>query len=118
MKLVKRFTFDSAHYLPKYAGKCKQLHGHTYTLEVIVDGAVNPDTGMIIDFHDVDQIVKSRILSTLDHHCLNDVIENPTAENVATYILTALQKNIPDFKTSLRLYETGTAYVELESLKG
>ncbi len=114
MKLVKKFTFDSAHYLPNYAGKCKQLHGHTYTLDVIIGGKVNPDTGMVMDFFDIDYIVKSKILPALDHHCLNDVVPNPTVENVALYILAALKHDIKDFELGIRLWETASGYVELQ----
>ena len=113
MKVVKKFTFDSAHYLPNYVGKCKQLHGHTYTLEVIVDGAVNQDTGMVVDFHDIDFFVKSKILPELDHHCLNDVVVNPTAENVAVY--RARKLKIKFKSVGIRLWETQTAYVELNT---
>lgn len=113
MKLVKKFSFDSAHYLPNYAGKCKQLHGHTYYLEIIVTGEPNPDTGMIIDFYDIDYIVKGKILSKLDHHCLNDVLPNPTVENLAIFILNDICQNMPDFPIGIRLYETPSGYVEI-----
>lgn len=113
MKVVKKFTFDSAHYLPNYVGKCKQMHGHTYTLEVIVSGSVNPDTGMVMDFFDIDYLVKGKVLPQLDHHCLNDVVQNPTVENVAIYILNLLKKDISGFEIGIRLWETQTGYVEL-----
>src|SRR5512138_711559 len=104
MKLVKRFTFDAAHFLPNHSGKCKQLHGHTYTLDIIICGKVNPDTGMVVDFHDIDYIVKSRVLPELDHHCLNDVISNPTAENVAAHIYSTLILQLGSFdKIGIRL---------------
>ena len=113
MKVVKRFTFDSAHYLPNYNGKCKQMHGHTYMLDVIIDGKINQDTGMIVDFHDIDFIVNRKVLSDIDHHCLNDIIENPTAENVVIYILEKLKKEFRDFKITLRLWESQSSYVEV-----
>lgn len=112
MKIVKRFTFASAHYLPDYNGKCKQLHGHTYVLEVSIIGEVNPDTGMVMDFHQLDYTVKSKVLEYLDHKCLNDVIKNPTAENVALWIMNELCKHVKE-KISIKLWETETSHVEL-----
>lgn len=112
MKLIKKFTFDSAHHLPQYVGKCKQLHGHTYHLEVVVDGEVNPDTGMIIDFASLKHIVISKALDYLDHKLLNDVIDNPTAENTIVWIKERIEPHIPG-KITLRLWETPDSYVEL-----
>lgn len=112
MKVVKKYTFDAAHYLPRYVGKCKQLHGHTYTLEVIIEGSVNPDTGMVVDFYDIDTVVKNEVMSLLDHKCLNDIIENPTSENVLMFVHEILRKRFCDYKVVLRLWETRSAYVE------
>jgi 6-pyruvoyltetrahydropterin/6-carboxytetrahydropterin synthase len=112
MKIIKRFSFDSAHYLPNYVGKCKQLHGHTYHLEVIIDGEVNPDTGMVLDFAKIKLIVKTKVIDILDHKLLNDVIEIPTAENIAFWIKEKIIKDLPGTVT-LRLWETDNSYVEL-----
>ena len=112
MKVIKKFTFDAAHHLPNYNGKCKQLHGHTYHLEVIVEGTVNPDTGMIVDFSLLKHIVISKALDYLDHKLLNDVIPNPTAENTAVWIHDKISKHIGGVIT-LRLWETPDSYVEL-----
>ncbi len=112
MKVIKKFTFDAAHFLPQYVGKCKQLHGHTYHLEVIVDGILNPDTGMVIDFSQLKHIVVSKALDYLDHRLLNDVIENPTAENIVLWIRDRIIKDIEGTIT-LRLWETPDSYVEL-----
>jgi len=84
MIVVKEFTFESAHYLSGYDGKCSNLHGHTYTLEVAVEGEVK-ENGMVIDFKELSDIVKENILDNLDHVLLNDIIDNPTAENTAKY---------------------------------
>lgn len=112
MKVVKKFTFDAAHHLPNYKGKCKQLHGHTYHLEVIVEGKVDPHTGMVVDFSELKHVVTSTALDYLDHKLLNDVIENPTAENTIVWIHDKISKHIDGIVT-LRLWETPDSYVEL-----
>lgn len=110
MKVGKIFTFDAAHFLPNHPGKCKNLHGHTYKLEVELEGEINPETGMVMDFGDVKQAV-SGIIEELDHHYLNDYYENPTAENMALDIKTRLiGQNLP--VSAIRLWETPTSYAE------
>ena len=85
MLLAKDFTFDAAHNLVNYHGKCERLHGHTYKLRVVVEGT--PDSeGMIIDFIELKAIVKEKILSRLDHSYINDIITQPSAENIAVWI--------------------------------
>jgi 6-pyruvoyltetrahydropterin/6-carboxytetrahydropterin synthase len=94
MFVTKEFSFDSAHYLTDYYGKCEQMHGHTYWLKVTVEGKVQ-ENGMVIDFALIKQIVKNRILNKLDHKTLNDIIPNPSAERIAIWIwkkLVDLQK--------------------------
>ena len=82
MLLRKEFTFDAAHNLVRYHGKCEALHGHTYRLAVVLEGT--PDTeGMILDFCELSAIVKERVVSRLDHTYINDTIPQPTAENIA-----------------------------------
>lgn len=115
MKLVKTFwdLLSSAHFLPSYVGKCKQIHGHNYRLDVVIEGAVNPDTGMIVDFYDVERVVRNSIESKLDHVLLNDAIPNPTAENVVSWISAILKKELPQV-SRIRLWEDTTSYVEVD----
>lgn len=86
MQITKKFTFDSAHQLPSHPGKCKNLHGHTYTLFVTIEGEVDSNTGMVMDFGDLDRIVKEKVIDVLDHSLLNERISIPTAENIAVWI--------------------------------
>lgn len=91
MVVLKEFEFDAAHYLPSYHGKCEHLHGHTYKLVVKVEG--RPDTeGMILDFSLLKEIVQGRVLRKLDHALLNDVMENPSAENISIWVWNQLIK--------------------------
>ena len=63
---VKKFYFDAAHYTPGVEGKCQNIHGHTYRLDVEVEGEINKATGMVIDFLVLKKIVK-RIVEEYDH---------------------------------------------------
>ncbi len=85
MILIKEFEFDAAHHLTKYHGKCERPHGHTYKLVVKLDG--KPDhEDMIFDFVELKNIVNKEVLVDFDHHDLNDILENPSAENIAIEI--------------------------------
>lgn len=102
MLLTKDFTFDAAHNLVNYHGKCERLHGHTYRLRVVVEGT--PDSeGMIIDFIELKAIVKEKILSRLDHSYINEIISQPSAENIALWIWDELEESVR--RENCRLYE-------------
>ena len=85
MLITKEVTFDSAHFLTDYYGKCERMHVHTYFLQVTLEGEIQKN-GMVIDFALLKQIIKNRILNKLDHQVLNDVVENPSTERVAVWI--------------------------------
>lgn len=67
MKITKEITFDSAHMLSDYSGKCNNLHGHTYKLQVEIEGEVNQKTNMVIDFNDMKTILNEVVMSNFDH---------------------------------------------------
>lgn len=124
--VVKEFTFESAHRLPEYKGKCRNIHGHSYKLLVGYKGPINEDTGMVIDFSIVKKIVEEEIVDVLDHKMLNDVkdvsgesfpYKCPTAENMIRWIVIKLRDEgkMPSIFVNLefiRLYETETSYAE------
>ncbi len=127
--VVKEFTFDAAHKLPSHPGKCKNLHGHTYRLQVGVKGPIDPETGMVVDFATVKEIVESTIVNALDHGYLNEMDRdedyfndfqkwNPTAELMVAWMVHALINFFNEqwegiVKLALvRLYETPTSYAE------
>lgn len=89
MFVTKEFTFDAAHFLPNYYGKCEKLHGHTYRLQVTVEGAVGSN-GLVMDFVLLKRIVKKQVLDKLDHQFINDVISISSAENTAIWIWNQL----------------------------
>jgi 6-pyruvoyltetrahydropterin/6-carboxytetrahydropterin synthase len=116
MKISQAFRFEAAHRLPNVpeTHRCYRLHGHSYRVEVQLDGAVNPHTGFVVDFFDLEGAF-ARITSALDHRCLNDVegLENPTAENIAVWIWNRLRPVLPDL-SAVRVYETNECWAEYD----
>jgi len=102
--------------LPWHPGKCRNLHGHTYRLEVSVEGPVDTH-GVVADFADIDTLVTREIIDRFDHTYLNDVIDNPTAEVIAADIWKRLEQHgLGSAALSLariRLWETPDSSVEL-----
>jgi 6-pyruvoyltetrahydropterin/6-carboxytetrahydropterin synthase len=94
MQIRKHFRFEAAHVLPFHPGKCARMHGHSYLLEVGVQGALQtagPARGMIEDFDEIQRLVREAVLEQLDHQALNDFIENPTAERIVLWIWQRLE---------------------------
>jgi 6-pyruvoyltetrahydropterin/6-carboxytetrahydropterin synthase len=102
MILIKEFEFDAAHNLIHYHGKCERLHGHTYKLVVKLEGEVDSE-GMIYDFVELKKLVKDRVIDKFDHAYLNDIIPQPTAENIAVFVWKELEGQVR--KDNCRLYE-------------
>ena len=105
MILRKEYWFEAAHFIYNHPGKCRNLHGHSYKLFVSLEGAVAPETGMIIDFDDLSRIVQDQVIQRLDHHFLNDLIPLSTAENIAVWIWEELKPGLPGL-CQLELFET------------
>ena len=139
IRITKRFHFEMAHALLGYDGHCKNIHGHSYNLQITVMGEVvqkkeSPKDGMVIDFKILKQIVYENIINKFDHSLMvnentpSDQIEllrkstdrlilvdfQPTSENIVTYLAEILQQRLPsDVKLySIRLYETVTSFAE------
>jgi 6-pyruvoyltetrahydropterin/6-carboxytetrahydropterin synthase len=108
--VARSFEFQAAHHLPRHPGKCHNLHGHTYRLEVLCAGPVDPESGMVMDFADLKALVRERVIDVVDHTLLNDLLENPTAENIAAWIWEQLA-DAPLPLEEIRLYETPSCYV-------
>jgi 6-pyruvoyltetrahydropterin/6-carboxytetrahydropterin synthase len=105
MLLKVEFQFNAAHRLPLYQGPCFHTHGHNYQLVVVVRGWVNPATGLAVDFGEVKRVVRERVLERIDHNDLNEVLDNPTAENVIAWIWQQLEPGLAGL-TELQLFET------------
>lgn len=133
MFIGKTFTFEAAHRLPDHDGHCRRLHGHSYRVEVTLDGPVHDD-GMVLDFGKLSKIWKEDLDPLLDHRTLlwigDPLVEAlhpllgdalirfafvPSAENLATFIKNQLTVclNVDDVKVArVRVYETATSWAE------
>lgn len=117
--ISKEFTFDAAHHLHHYEGKCKNLHGHTYRVILGLSGYTD-ERGLIIDFGDIKEIWKRKIEIHLDHRYLNETLPpmNTTAENIVVWIYEKLTEALLDEGYNgahvefIKLYETPTSYAE------
>ncbi|MBI4235713.1 6-carboxytetrahydropterin synthase QueD [Candidatus Peregrinibacteria bacterium] len=103
MQLHTTFSFAASHFLTKYHGKCENLHGHNYKLIVTIEDTVKKD-GMVMDFKIIKEKVNEKVISKIDHTHLNDLIENPSAENMSIWIWDQLKNELPLKK--IKLYET------------
>ncbi len=128
-----------AHTLYEYDGLCRNIHGHSYNLEVTVAGEPrnepgHPKDGMVLDFSEIKEIVKTQVVNRFDHALMVNRLapENqqellrqtneriiivdfqPTSENIAAYIAEILQQHLPAGVNlfSIRLYETITSFAE------
>jgi 6-pyruvoyltetrahydropterin/6-carboxytetrahydropterin synthase len=110
-ELRKTFQFEAAHLLPHLpeGHKCRRLHGHSFQVEVVVEGECDPKLGWVMDYADIGEAFEP-LWKQLDHNYLNDIegLENPTSENVATWIWERLEPNLPLLK-EIVVAETCTA---------
>ena len=140
IRITKIFTFETAHVLYNYDGKCKNMHGHSYKLFVTVKGnpineLENPKNGMVVDFGDIKNIVKSEIIDLWDHSVLVNALSphknlgedleqkghkviycnyQPTCENMLYDIADKIKKQLPNYVqlAYLKLHETENSYGE------
>ena len=108
--------FSSAHYLRNYSGKCEQLHGHNWIVEVEIAGELS-ENEMVIDFAIVKDKLKSFLNSNLDHRLINEIPyfkeHNPTAENIARFIFNHMKKEFSGLK-KVTVWESEAAGVSYE----
>ena len=100
-KVGRRFYIDAAHFLPRYNGKCKNMHGHRWSIDLIVDAVGLNDQHMVVDFVELKQIFNMRV-GYLDHSLLNTHLDNPTAENLSRFIFNKIRDYMPE---ETRLFE-------------
>lgn len=111
--VFKRASFDAAHKLEKHPGKCKNLHGHTYIIELGVFCDVDPGTGMGIDMCELSDWLKMNVGGLYDHKYLNPVVNPSTAENIAGVILNNAI-NAFGKPVIVRLFETPDSWVQIQ----
>ena len=139
IRITKKFSFETSHALHNYDGLCKNIHGHSYKLEVTILGCPIYDSnhvknGMIIDFGDVKKIIHREIIDIFDHSLLlnkeapyardieskfneNRVIlldYQPTCENMLIDFVEKIKNNLPAQVelAVLKLHETASSYAE------
>ena len=139
IKITKQFSFEMAHALRNYDGLCRNIHGHSYKMDITLAGQPlhdesSPKNGMVMDFGDLKRLVNEEIISLLDHALVlnaktdNQLIEvlkqnyekivtvefQPTTENLLNFIAEKIQARLPnDVKLNcVRLRETDTSYAE------
>lgn len=143
IRLTKIFNFEMAHALYGYDGPCKNIHGHSYALEVTVAGEPlndpeHPKHGMVMDFSDLKAIVKEQIVDRLDHALLlngnsphRDIPQldsnfekvvfveyQPTCENMLLDFVKRIQGLLPKHVklATLKLKETPNSYAEWQAV--
>lgn len=114
VRLVHEFRFEAAHRLPKVppGHKCQRLHGHSFKIEIAVEGPVNPDTGWFIDFDEIYKVWQP-LWDQLDHNYMNEIpgLENPTSENLAVWIWERMKTTLPSL-AQVTVFETCDARCE------
>lgn len=120
--VTKRASFEAAHHLNNYDGKCSRVHGHSYKLEVTVSGYINPDEisdidfateAMVCDFTRLKNIIK-KVTDVYDHSDLNYYFDQPTAEVMCVHIYEELKELVDSDCTieCVKLWETEDSYAE------
>src|SRR3990172_3042573 len=108
------YSFAAGHALRGYKGKCENVHGHNYKVQVTVAGEQLNASGLLVDFVDLRAAIQS-IVDRLDHRFLNDLAPfdqlNPSAENLARYMCEELQPQVKEQAVriqSVTVWETDT----------
>ena len=106
-------NFSGAHNLRGYKGKCEELHGHNWRVEVTASADELDDIGMVADFKVLKQML-ANCIKELDHRHLNEVEYfkkvNPTSENIARYIYQQMSRKSPEVKVQqVTVWETDTS---------
>jgi 6-pyruvoyltetrahydropterin/6-carboxytetrahydropterin synthase len=125
----RRASFNAAHQLhdptlsaeenERVFGKCANVHGHNYVLEVVVAGEIDPATGYVFDLKDLAEIIQRRIVDDVDHCNLNTDVpwlvgRIPTAENLAASFWERLRSELPEGTLrAVRLWETDKNWAEV-----
>lgn len=111
LELIKTYQFEAAHLLPRLpdSHKCRRLHGHSFSVDIVIRGECDPKLGWVMDYADITKAFKP-IWDRLDHHYLNEIpgLENPTSENIAAWIWEKLKPRLP-LLTKVVVAETCTA---------
>ena len=109
-------TFASGHSLRDYKGKCENVHGHNYRVQITVAGQNLDENGLLVDFIELKGLM-ARVVDYLDHRFINDLppfdVLNPSAENLAKYfhdeVSGGLKSPLPVTISEVKVWETDTS---------
>ena len=111
-------SFAAGHALRNYKGKCENVHGHNFRVQVIVEGERLDSTGLLVDFLDVKQLMLG-VIARLDHQFLNEVPPfdelNPSAENIAEHFYTAISQRLGNTPVPVRIREVRVWETDIQS---
>ncbi len=111
MEIFKEFKFEAAHSLPHLpvGHKCRNVHGHSYRIRVVLSGKVSAETGWVMDFAELKRVVKP-LIDRLDHSFLNDIegLSVSTSEMLAIWIWRELKPKLPNL-AAVECWETQTS---------
>ena len=110
-------TFAAGHALRGYRGKCENVHGHNYRVQVTIEGPQLDAAGLLVDFVEVKRLIH-RVVERLDHRFINDLppfdVLNPSAENLAKYFYDEISRglggDVPLRVGQIRIWETDTTH--------
>ena len=111
-------TFAAGHALRDYKGKCENVHGHNFKVQVTIEGERLDRTGMLVDFIDVKDKMRA-VIARLDHQFLNEVppfdVQNPSAENIAVYFCTEMTQGLEATPVPVRIREVKVWETDIQS---
>lgn len=111
-------TFAAGHALRNYKGKCENVHGHNFRVQVIIEGERLDESGLLVDFIDVKKLMGS-VIGRLDHQFLNDVppfdVKNPSAENIAEYFHNQMETGLTGTAVPVRIREVKIWETDIQS---
>jgi 6-pyruvoyltetrahydropterin/6-carboxytetrahydropterin synthase len=111
-------TFAAGHALRNYKGKCENVHGHNFRVQVTIEGERLDDTGLLVDFIDVKNLMGG-VIGRLDHQFLNEIppfdVTNPSAENIAEYFHREMTSGLAGTPVPVRIREVKVWETEIQS---
>jgi 6-pyruvoyltetrahydropterin/6-carboxytetrahydropterin synthase len=111
-------TFAAGHALRNYKGRCENVHGHNFRVQVTIEGERLDDTGMLVDFLDVKKSMQE-VIERLDHQFLNEIppfdVKNPSAENIAEHFYETMSRDLDKNPVAIRIREVKVWETEIQS---
>ena len=111
-------VFAAGHALRNYKGKCENIHGHNWRVQVVIEGEQLDGTGLLVDFIDVKELMGS-VIARLDHQFLNEVapfdVKNPSAENIAEYFYQQMSAGLEKTAVPVRIREVKIWETDIQS---